>query len=113
MEQTQKAAPKLNVIVAIVSVVVIIISLGILMGIMVSNSITKSEFDKIEYGMTYEEVVEIVGCEGELGAGSSFGGYSASVYTFKGTLYFLNGANAAITFSNGRVSGMASIGLIF
>jgi hypothetical protein len=110
MEQTKNKA---SIIIALVSFAVIVVALGIILGIMASNSITKSEFEKIEYGMTYEEVVEIVGCEGELGAGASVGSYSSSVYTFKGTLYFLNGANAAITFSNGRVTGMASIGLIF
>ena len=78
-----------------------------------SGSISKSEFNKIKNGMTYEEVCDIIGSKGEKSVESSYGGYSAEIYTWKGSLYFVSGANAAIYFDNGRVTSKAATGLIF
>ena len=113
--ETEAAKKKMDAgtIVKIVSAVVIVASLVVIFVYIFNNSITASEFNQIKNGMTYEEVCEIVGCEGELGVSSSYGSYSGEAYTFKGTLYHISGANAAITFSNGRVSAKAAVGLIF
>lgn len=111
MQETKKMnSQTIGALIGVVIVVIAIIVVGI---IVTKNSITATEFNKIENGMTYEEVVEIIGAEGELGADASYGGYSSAIYTWKGVLYMLNGANANVTFSNGRVVGKASIGLIF
>ena len=103
---------KINKIVYAVVAAIVVICVIVLAVVVFNNSITASEFNKIKNGMTYEEVVKIVGCEGELGADASFGSYSSEIYTWKGLLYYISGANANVTFSNGRVSGKASIGLI-
>ena len=102
-----------NLIIKLVCGVVIVASLIVIAVTIINNSITASEYNKIEYGMTYKEVVEIVGCEGEYTSGASYGGSSAEMYSFKGVLYHLNGANAVFYFQNGKVSGMSQIGLIF
>ena len=99
-------------IIKYICAVVIIVSLVIIVTTVLNNSITANEFNQIQYDMTYEEVCEIVGYPGEYGSGASFGEYSSEIYTFRGVLYHLNGANAVISFSNGRVSAMACTGLI-
>lgn len=60
--------------------------------------ISKEEFDKIQAGMTYEEVVEIIGGEGELNSESGTKGdqYYTAMYTWNGESGF--GANANATF---------------
>lgn len=102
-----------NTIIKLVCGAVILVSLIVIVVTIFNNSITASEYNQIEYGMTYEEVVEIVGCEGAYESGAAYGGQSANMYSFKGVLYHINGANAVIYFSNGRVSSMAQMGLIF
>ena len=74
-----------------------------------SEYITMEEYKKIENGMTYEEVVEIVGSEGELSANSSVSGYTTSIYTWYGN--GVAGSNANVTFQNGKATGKAQVGL--
>ena len=98
----------------IINLITFTVTIAVLLGafFIFKGDITLAEYNQIEEGMTYEEVCEIIGADGERDAESSFGGYSAEVYTWKGTLHFITGANAVITFSNGRVSAMAQAGLI-
>ena len=90
------------------------VTLAVILGafFVLKGDISMAEYNQIEVGMTYEEVCQIIGAEGELGAEAGVGGYSSEVYTWKGTLYFISGANASITFMNGRVTAMAQVGLI-
>ncbi|MBQ9762394.1 MAG: hypothetical protein IJV82_04880 [Oscillospiraceae bacterium] len=90
------------------------VTIAILVGafLILKGYISKAEYEQIKMGMTYEEVCDIIGGEGECSVSSGVGSYSGQVYTWKGTLYFINGSNAAITFMNGRVTAMASVGLI-
>lgn len=73
---------------------------------------TMEKFNAIQTGMTYEEVVEIVGGEGEMSssAGSDDGTIAnVAIYVWKG-----NGgitSNANVTFIEGKVSGKAQLGL--
>ena len=60
-------------------------------------------------GMSYEEVCDINGGEGELGSESSFMGASTAIYTWEGKGSI--GANAVITFQNGEVVSKAQAGL--
>ena len=98
----------------LINLVTFVVTLGILLGVffVLKGDITMAEYNQIKEGMTYDEVCDIIGAEGELGADSSFGGYSAEVYTWKGTLYFISGANASISFMNGKVTAKAQVGLI-
>ena len=70
--------------------------------------ITLDEFNKIETGMSYEDVVNIIGSNGTLSSESSIGNYTTQIYTWYGSVF---GANANVTFQNGKVVGKAQAGL--
>ena len=74
-----------------------------------SEYITLEEYNKIENGMSYEEVVEIIGSNGVESATSSVEGYTTSIYTWYGN--GTAGSNANVTFTNGKVFGKAQVGL--
>ncbi len=72
------------------------------------NKITLEKFNQIENGMTYEEVVSIIGEEGTLSTESSYGNQTMRIYSW----YASDGiSNATITFMNGNVKGKSQIGL--
>ena len=70
------------------------------------NKITLDKFNQIQSGMSYEEVVGIIGEEGVLSSESSYESYSTKIYSWSNGI-----ANATITFSNGKVSGKSQFGL--
>ncbi|PDY93271.1 hypothetical protein CON09_08270 [Bacillus anthracis] len=70
---------------------------------------TKDEFEQIQNDMSYEEVVKIIGSEGELQSESTVGDYTSKLYTWKGEGGL--GANANITFSNNKVQAKSQFGL--
>lgn len=76
------------------------------------SAISLSEFNQIDTGMTYDEVVAIIGSDGEvlsevdLGTGEE---YKTIMYTWKGKGSI--GANANITFQGGKVISKAQLGL--
>lgn len=75
-------------------------------------TISMAEFNAIETGMTYAEVVEIIGSEGEVlsevdvGIGEE---YKTTIYMWEGEGSM--GANANITFQGGVVTAKAQFGL--
>ena len=76
------------------------------------TKITLEEFNQVETGMTYEEVVGIIGTEGTVMSESDITGdgqYKTTIYSWegKGSL----GANANITFQAGKVVSKAQFGL--
>ena len=74
-----------------------------------SSRNTKESFDSIQMGMSYSEVVGIVGEPSETSADSRVAGTSTTIYT-----WHVNdslGANFNITFQNSRVIGKAQFGL--
>lgn len=71
--------------------------------------ITMEEYNKIQSGMTYDEVKEIIGSGGELTSTVSANGYTVSIYSWYGNK--TTGANANVTFENGKVIGKAQVGL--
>ena len=69
---------------------------------------TLEKFNQIQTGMTYQEVVEIMGEEGTLSTESSYGDQTVQIYYW----YAKNGiSNATISFTNGVVSAKSQIGL--
>ena len=74
-----------------------------------SASMSLNEFNQIETGMTYEEVCEIVGGEGTLSSSVDLGEYKTEMYmwTGDGTI----GANANVTFQQGKVISKSQLGL--
>ena len=73
-----------------------------------SEYITMEEYNQIQTGMSYDEVKNIVGSEGELSSTSTVAGYTISIYTWYGNDL---GANANVTFENDQVIGKAQVGL--
>ncbi len=75
-------------------------------------SISLEEFNKIETGMTYDEVCGIIGGEGTLGSSVDIGvgdEYKTEIYQWTGDGSI--GANANVTFQGGKVISKAQIGL--
>ena len=75
-------------------------------------SISLDEFNKIETGMTYSDVCDIVGGEGTLGSSVDVGvgeEYKTEIYQWTGNGSI--GANANVTFQGGKVVSKAQIGL--
>lgn len=114
---------KSNVWLTIIGIIFIIIGVGIAVDGIRPNSNTKSvnssvventsymtleKFNKIQIGMTYEEVVSIVGSEGTLSSEASAGNITTKMYYW----YAKNKiSNAVISFTNGKVDGKTQIGL--
>lgn len=76
------------------------------------EKITLEEFNQIKTGMTYDEVVKIIGGEGTVLSESNIGNseqYHTIIYKWegKGTI----GANANITIQGGKVISKAQAGL--
>lgn len=74
-----------------------------------SPTISMDEFNAISTGMTYEEVVAIIGSEGEVLSEVDVSGYKTVVYMWKGN--GILGSNANVTIQGGKVIGKAQIGL--
>jgi hypothetical protein len=75
------------------------------------KGINKGEFDSIENGMTYEEVVKIIGVEGEVMSESGTAGeeFHTVMYTWDGEEGL--GANANAMFQGGVMINKAQFGL--
>lgn len=67
------------------------------------------KFNKIETGMTYEEVVGIIGEEGTVMSESEIGKTKTTMYSWNGKGSI--GANANVTFQNNKVISKAQFGL--
>lgn len=71
-------------------------------------TISFDEFQAIQTGMTYDEVVNIIGGEGELLSESSLAGYETKMYQWNGDNGF---SNANVTIQNNAVVSKAQFGL--
>ena len=74
-----------------------------------SEYITMEEYNKIDTGMTYEEVAEIVGSAGEVTVQSETGNIKIVMVTWYGN--GTAGSNANVTFTNNEVTAKAQVGL--
>ena len=74
-----------------------------------SEYITMQEYNQIQSGMTYEEVKEIIGSNGELTSRVDTNGIVVEMYTWYGN--GTAGSNANVTFQNDSVVGKAQFGL--
>ena len=71
--------------------------------------ITYDEYTRIRTGMTYDEVCFVIGTKGVESASSSSGGSSIKIYSWDGSGSI--GANARITFIDGKMTSKAQAGL--
>ena len=67
------------------------------------------KFNKIETGMTYQQVVDIIGEEGTVLSESEIANIKTIIYSWNGEGSI--GANANVTFQNGKVVSKAQVGL--
>lgn len=72
-------------------------------------TITLDEFNRIQNGMTYDQVVNIIGGKGTLQSSAGDGQYKTEMYMWEGEGGF--GANANVTFQGGKVEAKAQLGL--
>lgn len=71
--------------------------------------ITLDAYNKIETGMTYEEVVEIIGSNGVETSTVTSNDITISIYTWYGN--GVAGSNANVTFTNDEATAKAQVGL--
>lgn len=71
------------------------------------QKITLAKFNKIKSGMTYEEVVEILGEEGTVMSDSEMGGQTAVMYSWSNK----NGSNMNAMFQNGGLINRSQFGI--
>lgn len=69
--------------------------------------VTMAEFDRIQEGMTYGEVVKIIGSAGELLSQSNIAGMKAEMYAWKNA----NGSNMNAMFQEGSLIQKSQFGL--
>lgn len=68
-----------------------------------------SEFNQIQDGMSYSDVVKIIGSQGEMMSSNSIGGYKTVMYKWDGSGSF--GANMNAMFQNDKLISKAQFGL--
>jgi hypothetical protein len=73
------------------------------------SGMTRAIFDQIQTGMSYDQVVALVGQPGTLQAETNIAGYDDKVYMWRGVGGL--GANANVTFQNSQVVSKAQFGL--
>ena len=74
----------------------------------VSKDVTMEQFNKVTEGMTYQEVVGILGSEGTVLSSSNMAGYKTVVYQWNGASF---GGNMNGTFQNDKLIMKAQFGL--
>lgn len=97
----------------IFSIILFLLVIGILNNITKTGEqtdyklITLSEFNKIETGMSYFEVIDIIGSEGTVLSENEIGGFRTVMYQFKGS----GVGNASVMIQNGKVTQKSQFGL--
>lgn len=71
-------------------------------------AVTAAQYDQVAEGMSYDDVVGIMGGEGQLVSDTNVAGISSQIYTWDGSSL---GSNCTITFSNGVVYSKSQYGL--
>jgi Domain of Unknown Function with PDB structure (DUF3862) len=72
-----------------------------------NDEVTMEEFNKIKNGMTYEEVVKIIGFEGTEMSSSEIGGIKTIMYSWQND----DGSNMNAMFQNNKLNTKAQFGL--
>ena len=73
-----------------------------------NSSCTYEEYLSIEIGMSYEEVVRIVGSDGEQLSSVAIGGHTSTLFSWDGAKEF---SSIVVTFQDGKVVSKAQFGL--
>lgn len=73
-----------------------------------SSKVTLEQFNRLQEGMTYQEVVSILGSEGEILSSSDIAGYKTIMYMWEGNSL---GGNMNAIFQNDKMISRAQFGL--
>lgn len=68
-----------------------------------------AQFSRLQNGMTYQQVISITGCEGNLLSSSEMAGFKTEILAWSGAGGW--GANMNAMFQNGRMVSKAQLGL--
>ena len=107
-----QASPFLTALRIILGVFVAFIGIGFIVGNDKKDDdkcyITLEEFNKIQNGMTYDQVKEIVGCEGTVNSDTEVMGSKMTIYSWYGK----NGiSNANVSIQDNKLVNKTQIGL--
>ncbi len=72
-----------------------------------AGKLTMAMYEQIKEGMSYEDVVRIIGWKGTEGSRVSQGGMTAVIYTWQ----LRNGSNLLVQFFDGKMTSKAQTGL--
>lgn len=99
----------------ILGIIITFLGIGVLANISGNNEnqdnkcyITLDQFNKIENGMTYDQVKDIVGCGGTVNSETEVSNIKMTIYSWYGKD---NISNANVTVQNGKIISKAQIGL--
>ncbi len=99
----------------ILGIIIAFLGIGVLANISGNNEnqdnkcyITLEKFNKIENGMTYDQVKEIIGCDGTVNSETEVSNIKMTIYSWYGKD---NISNANVTVQNGKIISKAQIGL--
>lgn len=99
----------------ILGIIITFLGIGVLANISGNNEnqdnkcyITLDQFNKIENGMTYNQVKDIVGCDGTVNSETEVSNIKMTIYSWYGKD---NISNANVTVQNGKIISKAQIGL--
>ncbi|MGN0077119.1 MAG: DUF3862 domain-containing protein [Parafannyhessea sp.] len=73
-----------------------------------SVQITMDQYNQVQTGMTYDQVKQVMGGDGELTSDTKVADHTSQIYMWSGKSV---GANATITFMDGKVESKAQYGL--
>lgn len=73
-----------------------------------SVQITMDQYNQVQTGMTYDQVKQVMGGDGELTSDTKIADHTSQIYMWSGKSV---GANATITFMDGAVESKAQYGL--
>ncbi len=113
LNQTEINKKKNNpgkIIGVVVAIAIVVIIIGIVFGVSKKDEwLSYDNYCKIENGMTYSQVVDILdGHEGELTTSGGYGDYSLSYYSWSNDS---GDKIIVIGFENGRVCAKSQVGL--
>lgn len=114
-DQSNKNSKRKNALIAIVVVCSLMIVIGLVIGFCApggatsSNYLTYQNYSRIQNGMSYSQVVDVLGGhQGVLDVSSSYGGYTLSYYTWSNQ----SGTRCIVVgFENNKVCAKSQYGL--
>ena len=108
-KQTNPAIRVIGIIIIIIGIIAIVSGMGDTDSSKEDKCyITLAEFNEIKNGMTYEQVKDIVGCDGTVNSDTEVMGSKMTIYSWYGKDGI---SNANVSIQNGKLINKTQIGL--